>query len=296
MPRPEKHSVNEPNLSIAADAVDTTAVQVGVSSSLVDALRRILRPLVRLLVARQVTYPYLANLLKGIFVDVAANDIPHAGKRLTDSRISLMTGVHRKDVRRLLDESDAVLVTPANVSLGARLVARWNGEAAYLGPDGLPLPLPRQVQADGSVSFERLVAEESKDIRARAVLDEWLRLGLVELSGDDHVRLCSGAFVPQAGDDEKLYYLGRNVRDHLETAVHNVQAEGKPRMERSVYADGLSAESVSELADLAERLGMDVLRALNQRARDLKKGQSKPGEQRMALGLYFFTDGDGDAN
>lgn len=284
------------NQEIPAPAAEKSSLSVPpaqeASPALVAALRRLLRPLVRLLVSQQVSYPYLANLLKALFVDVARHDIPTAGKRLTDSRISVMTGVHRKDIKRLLGEADAPLVIPANISLGARLMARWNGEAAYLDEQNLPQPLPRLARPDGGPSFERLVSEESKDIRPRAVLDEWLRLGVVTIDALDRVCLHSGAFVPQSGQAEKLYYLGRNLRDHIETAVHNVLDEGTARMERSVYADQLTPESVAELAALAENLGMDMLRALNARARALKQAQPQPGDCRMSLGVYFYRDGD----
>lgn len=272
------------------------ATGLDANPALIQALQRLLRPLVRLLLAKQITYPYLITLLKSLFVDVAAHEFPLAGKNQTDSRLSLLTGVHRKDVRRLLTEATEIAPPPANVSLGARLIARWNGEVDYLDPQARPRPLPRLAQGEGIASFERLVSEESKDIRPRAVLDEWLRLGLVEIDADDRVCLRSGAFVPGNGSSEKLYYLGRNVRDHLETAVHNVLDQQPPRLERSVYADGLSPAAVAELAEMAEEMGMNILRALNQRARELKK--SSPGEektQRMSLGIYFYTDAQTDS-
>ncbi|MGB8275288.1 MAG: DUF6502 family protein, partial [Alphaproteobacteria bacterium] len=63
--------------------------------SLVAALRRLLRPLVRLLVAEGIPFMYFTNLLKGVFVDVAVEEFRIKGKEQTDSRISLLTGVHR---------------------------------------------------------------------------------------------------------------------------------------------------------------------------------------------------------
>lgn len=261
------------------------------SSALIEALQRLLRPLIRLLLAKQITYPYLISLLKPLFVEVAATEFPLQGKQQTDSRLSLLTGVHRKDIRRILDESREESVPPANISLGARLIARWNGETEYLDAEARPIPLPRLAQADGSPSYERLVTEESKDIRPRAVLDEWLRLGLVEIDANDMVQLRSGAFVPEYGLDEKLYYLGRNMRDHLASAVHNVLDEKPAFLERSVYSDGLSQEAIAELAQMAESMSMDMLRTLNQRARELKKSAPTKGESnRMTFGVYFYTD------
>lgn len=278
--------------TITSPVVEDRLSEQEASPALVSALRRFLRPLVRLLIAKQVSYPYLSNLLKAMFVDVARHDIPTQGIRLTDSRLSVMTGVHRKDVKRLVNETLEPLAIPANISLGARLMARWNGEARYVDVQGCPLPLPRLWQMEDRVSFEALVLEESKDIRARAVLDEWLRLGLVTIDDQDRVCLRSGGFVAETGQDEKLYYFGRNLRDHLETAVHNVLGEGNPRIERSVYADGLTKASIDELAIMAETMGMEMLRALNVKARELKKLQDQRGEHRMSLGLYFYHDGD----
>lgn len=263
-----------------------------VSPALVQALRRLLRPIVRLLLARHITYPYLVQLLKSLFIEVAVQDFPLSGKRQTDSRISLLTGVHRKDVRRLLGESRAVATSPpANVSLGIRLVTRWSRDPAYLDEAGLPRLLPRLPQPDGSPSFERLVGEESKDIRARAVLDEWLRLGLVSIDAADCVCLRTPAFVPEHGFEEKLYFLGRNAHDHLAAATHNVLDGKPPFLERSVFAGGLSPAAVDELAATAERLGMDTLQALGQRARELRQAAAVEGERRrMTFGVYFFSE------
>ena len=81
----------------------------GPSPALVRALRKLLRPLVRLMLAHGITYPYLSDLLKGLFVEVAEQDFRLDAKAPTDSRVSLVSGVHRKDVARLrslLDSAD----------------------------------------------------------------------------------------------------------------------------------------------------------------------------------------------
>ncbi len=276
--------MNTPNTEPGADGLNA-------SPALVLALKRLLRPLVRLLLAKGITYPYLINLLKGIYVDVAAHDFPLQGKRQTDSRLSLLTGVHRKDVRRLMLEPRDQGATPANISFGARLVARWSGQSAYLDEAGMPRALPRLAAADGGISFERLVAEESKDIRSRAVLDEWQRLGLVDVDGEDLVRLRKGAFVPEKAFEEKAHYLGRNVHDHLAAAAHNVLNEQPPFLERSVYSDGLSEAGVAELAALSERLGMEALRSINRRAWELRENAAGEAlRERMTFGIYFYRE------
>jgi hypothetical protein len=111
------------------------------SPALVLALRRVLRPLVNLMLDQGITYPYLSELLKALFVQVADQDFRLDGKAPTDSRVSLVSGVHRKEVNRLRQEiaSDAEIV-PSMVSLGAQLVAVWLGSAKYLDQDSRPRP------------------------------------------------------------------------------------------------------------------------------------------------------------
>lgn len=268
---------------------------------LVRALRLALRPLVRLMLARGITYPYLADLLKSLFVEVADRDFRLGDKPPTDSRVSLVSGVHRKDVSRLralLQQDEAVV--PAVVPRGALLVAQWMGDSRFLDGDGEPMPLPRLVSEGGECSFESLVAGVNTDIRSRVVLDEWLRLGVVHIDDQGRVCLNTGAFVPTRGDDEKAHYLGLNLHEHAAAAVHNILGEGEPLIERSVHYNALSPASVARLAKLSEQLGMKALLAVNRAAREAEAddlaaaraaGESVPSE-RITLGVYFYSDAE----
>lgn len=254
------------------------------------AVRRVLYPLVRLLLSQGVQYPLLSDLLKSVYVGVADTEFKVEGKRQTQSRISLLTGVHRKDVRRLMSEARYRHEMPADVSLGVQIAALWLSHPDYRDEHGQPLPLARLASTGGEKSFEALVARVSKDIRSRSVLDEWLRLGVVEVRADDRVYLKADAFVPEKGFEEKVFFLGQNIHDHLDTAVHNVLGPGAPRLERSVFYEGLSEQSVAELAELAHRRGMETLVELNRRAKELQEQDTARGVGmlRMNFGLYFY--------
>lgn len=269
----------------------------GPSPAVVHALRRILRPLVRLMLAQGITYPYLTELLKGLFVEVAERDFRlEPEKPSTDSRVSLVSGVHRKDVSRLrplLQTPEAL--APTVVPLGAQLVAQWLGQARYLQDDGQPRPLARLASEGGALSFEALVASVNNDIRSRVVLDEWLHQGMVRLDEDGRVHLNTHAFVPADGAQEKAFYLGHNLHDHAAAAVHNVLGGQPAFMERSLHYDDLTAASVQELTRLSEQHGMKALLAVNQaalhaEARDgaaLAAGQAR---QRITMGVYFYAE------
>ena len=262
--------------------------------ALMTALRRLLRPVVRLLVTHRVTFPVLSSLLKEIYVDVAEREFPLEDRPQTNTRVHLLTGVHRKDVKRLRETPSG---DPArqNASLGALLASRWLGEPEYRNAKGQPLPLPRLEGEDGP-SFEGLVASVSKDVRSRTVLDEWLRLGVARIDRQDRVVLNARAFVPERGFDEKAFFFGRNLADHAAAGVHNLLGEEPTLPDRSVYYDGLSAESIAELRELSERLGMDAVLAVNERALALqRRDEGEPeAEGRINFGIYFYEDGDGD--
>ncbi len=271
----------------------------GPSPALVRALRKLMRPLVKLMLSHGITYPYLSDLLKGLFVEVAEQDFRLDAKPPTDSRVSLVSGVHRKDVSRLrglLDsaESAASSVVPR----GAQLVAHWMGHPRYLQDDGQPRPLARLISEGGDLSFEALVTSVNSDIRSRVVLDEWLNLGVVHLDDKGQVCLNTGAFVPSRGADEKAFYLGHNLHDHAAAAVHNMLAGQPPFMERSVHYNSLSPASVERLNKSAEQMGMKVLLAINKAAMEAEAQDAAAAaqaglpapDQRFTLGLYFYTE------
>lgn len=279
------------------NATDSTGTPGAPSPALVKALKRVCRPLVRLMLAHGITYPYLCELLKGVFVEVAERDFQIGDKPPTDSRVSLVSGVHRKDVSRLrgLLQASAPMESSV-VPLGAQVLARWMGDPRYLQEDGQPRPLARFASEAGELSFEALVSGVNSDIRSRVLLDEWLRLGLVELDAvSGQLALNAGAFQPPQGLQEKAFYLGHNLHDHTAAAVHNVLGLGPPLMERSVHHEGLSPASVQMLAELSEQWGMKALLAVNKAAMKAQAqdradpGFAEPG-QRFTLGVYFYRD------
>jgi Family of unknown function (DUF6502) len=259
---------------------------------LVVALQRIVRPLVRFFITHSLPFPFISNLLRGVYVDVAVNEFPVPGKRQTDSRITLLTGVHRKDVKRLRGQRPLALRPTRTASLGSQLIARWTTLPEYLDAQGQPLPLPRLSTQTVAPSFESLVRSLSTDIRPRVVLDEWLRLGIARIDDQDRVCLNVQAFIPPPGSEEMAYYFGRNLHDHVAAAVHNVLGKPEPFLERSVNYNNLSPAAVKEITALAERRGMEVLQELNARALQLQRQDSgtPDASHRINVGLYLFTE------
>lgn len=282
---------------------------------LVRAIRKLLRPLVRLMLSYQITYPMLVSLLKSLYVEVADEEFGVDGKRSSDSRINLLTGVHRKDVKRLRAELDEPNPVPTNLSTGARLIAWWTGSDEFLDASGAPAPLPlrSQVEGDDTTSFEDLVERVCRqDIRPRVILDDWLHQGLVHMDEQQRVVLDTLAFMPEDGFEEKAFFFGKNLHDHISASTHNLLGHKPALFDRSVYYDRLSARSVEELTQLASEAGMQALQTVNRRAlalqqRDVGSGTGKekqrrsdhdhrtPHQYRMNFGIFHYNTVYGDA-
>lgn len=257
-------------------------------------MARVLEPLAQLLIAHGVQLPSIVEQVKQTLVD-AASDFAVDGRSNTDTRIALLTGVHRKDVRRMRSQSTERNRAPAVPTLSAAsyVVARWISEPRYLNADNTARRLartPRHALA-GEPVFSDLVAEVTRDVGARAVLDELQRLGVVVIESDAHVVLRSIAFVPQAGMQESFEFLGANVADHLATAVRNLGAGGPsgPWLEQSAFSQGLSAAQAQELHAAARRLWSGVLQEFLQKATVAEaRSQAVAGpKKRVRFGVYF---------
>lgn len=263
-----------------------------------DAALLVLAPLVRWLLRNGVNYGALAQGLKQVFLDQGRQELQLRGSKVTDSALSVLSGVHRKDVRAL--GTLPLVQVPLQPSPASMVFTRWVTDARLreTGPDGQEQP--RQVlQRQGEwPSFESLAREVSSDVHPRTLLDELLRLGLVELQGEE-VRLRRERFVPDAAELEAAQTLAVNVADHLRAAVHNLGADaGMKLLEQSVYASGLSAASAGELGELARDLWSGAFNAMVSEATtrwqddEARRGRGEDlGEPvRMRFGAYFYRE------
>ncbi len=263
------------------------------SGALLGSLTRVLRPLVRLLIRGGVTFPMLSDLLRTLYVEVAHRDLLEPAAR-TDSRISLLTGVHRKEIRRLRLLPTTDMPAPPAVLGRQRIVARWLGTPEYGNADGRPAPLPR-VAADGP-SFEALVRSVTTDVRPRAVLEDWLDQGLVRLDEQDRVCLEVDVFLPREDSDAQLFFFARNLHDHIAAAGANLLAVGPaPFLDRSVHYNRLSASSAASLVEAGREAAQALLLDINRHAlaevASVLPVDAGP-TRRVNLGVYLYVEDD----
>lgn len=254
------------------------------------AVAWILRPLVRALIAQGVTAPALYRIVKRTYVEVAEQELD--GKA-TDSRISVATGVHRRDVKALREESAAGDEgIGKKVSTLATVVGRWLSDPDLTGDDGAPLPLLRS--ADAAPSFDHLVQRVSRDIRPRTVLDELIRQGIATRD-EDMIVLHPEAIVGPADLTQKLHFFSRNLGDHMNASVENLLSDDPPFIERAVFYNNLTPAAVTEIEAKARALGGDALLELNSlAARHQDADRSAPeAHHRFRFGVFFYQENEG---
>ncbi|MEO8653251.1 MAG: DUF6502 family protein [Ramlibacter sp.] len=257
---------------------------------------RVLAPLLPLLLREGVTFQRLVTALKQALLEEAPAVLLDSGVRVSDSSVSTLTGIHRKDVREWRSVGRP---RPQAKSFGAVMTAfsRWSTDPDYCDASGRPRVLERN---GGAGSFEALAASVSNDVRPRTVLQELLRLGVAELVADasedaeDRVRLRVDAFVPSEGTPEMLQLLSDNVADHLAAAVHNVLGATPPMLEQSIYADNLRPQSVERMRALVRKTWQAAFPAIVRKATALREDDSgqQGADQRMRIGMYFYYEPD----
>ena len=266
------------------------------------ALKRLLRPLIKALIAKGITAPALYAMLKELYVEVARDEFRLDGVPPTDSRISVLTGVHRKDVRALRARA-ATAESPLErrVTVMATVVGRWLADPQMTASNGRPKPLPRQ--ADEGPSFDALVESVSTDVRPRTILDELLRKGIVMLDDKgETVSLRGDALLTREGGDERFHFFAHNIGDHLAAAAANILTDDGPApfLERAVFYNNLSGKSVDEIEARAHTLAGEVLAELNRmgfarQRTDARGGEAEGrGDERFRFGVFFYREDESE--
>ena len=223
-----------------------------------------LRPLVRILFRAGVRFDEFVELLRGIYVEITIRDAMDSGNRISTGRISILSGLSKRDVERLVASDDWLQVPkPTDVAALAAVLHRWHTDSTFLGPYGFPLELPMTGQAGRN--FSELVNGSPLRIEPRSAYEQLLAARMMVRSGDTHVKVLSRTFVsPEPMSAEMVEHFGTAMRNLASTLDFNMTpAQKKKRIERSVFPDdGLPDEFLDEydafVRERAQQLISDV--------------------------------------
>ena len=271
-----------------------SSIQKMLSASLV----RLLRPLVRILLRYGVSFGDFAETARWVYVDVADKDFSIEGRKQSVSRISVITGLNRKDVTRLKQINiDQDQDPSSGFNRAGRVISGWVRDRTYNDKDGSPAVLP--LEGEGQ-SFTALVKQYSGDMPVRAVLDELLRIEAVRRNDDGTVSLLVKAYIPKNIDTEKIFILGDDGADLISTIDHNLDAQNRPPFfQRKVVYDNVPVESIENFRTISGVSGQQLLEKLDEllapNDRDINPAVKGSGRMRVGMGIYYFEE-DLDVN
>ncbi len=252
---------------------------------LLEGLKQLFKPVARFCLNRSMKIQDAAEMLKFAFLEVAKEELQRDGKLISNSRLSVMTGLHRRDVVRLLLDGQEVHET---APLLLRVVGQWQQDPRFTDKKKTPKPL----SIEGKKSqFVNLVQSVSKDLNPYTVLFELERVGAVRREGDEIV-LNADVYVPDGDIKESLGLLGRDVEDLILAVDDNVfKKPSIPHLHIKTRYDNVCLSAVPELRkwclELGARVHAEVRAKLAKYDKDVNpKLGDEPGGAVVSFGTF----------
>lgn len=262
------------------------------SNILVEAVVRLLRPLIRILLRHGVSCGAFTELVRRVYVEVADQEFTVEGRKQSVSRIAVITGLNRKEVARIhkLPPIEKTGVDE-RYNRAVRVISGWLRDPQFHDSKGDPDSLC----FEGERSFSELVKKYSGDMPPRSVADELERVQAIEVTPHGELRLSARGYVPGGGELEKLQVLGTDTRDLIDTIDHNLtHSPEQARFQRKVSYDNVPLDHVEAFHRLSSRLAQNVLEQLNdylaKRDRDSNPKVKGTGRVRLGLGIYQIQE------
>ncbi len=260
---------------------------------LLYAFRRVLRPLIRILIRSGVRYDEFLELVRGVYVESAVRDGLGDGIRVTRAKVSVSTGIGRRDVDKYIDNDGALPAAPRTLALSlTEILNRWHTDPQFVGPYGIPLEL--EITSQKARSFKELVSLIAPSANMHDVLEELIRMGTVVRSGSTHVRTVSRVFIPSGEmTPSQLEFFGSTLTRLADTLQYNMDnSNTEKRIERSVVSDrGLPASFFLTFREHVRERVNDLLFEIDNwmspHTRNLKEVETT---QRVGLSIYQFVD------
>ncbi|MDH5327019.1 MAG: DUF6502 family protein [Gammaproteobacteria bacterium] len=267
-----------------------------IKSTILQAAAKMLRPLVRVLLKYQISYGEFASLLRRTYIEVADQDFAIPNRKSTYSKVAVMTGIDRKMVQEILNsKKDTFELSSKPINKGLSVVKTWTTVAKYLDKKKRPIDLPLR----GPKSFETLAEEACADITPRALLDELIRVGVVERMDKQSVRLLKSTYIPSKDEEQLVSILFTCAKDLLVTGEHNIRkTDGMPWFQREVPYSEIPESIVEEFRQYSNEKSSELIDDVNRWLKSKKKSIKKSNiesTKRVGLGIYYIeTDNNGD--
>ena len=259
-----------------------------VKSAIRHACRLLLRPTASLLMKCGMTWKEFSEISKSVFVDVASEEFGIRGRPTNVSRVSILTGISRKEIKRQRDLLAAIEVPVlSKTSDATRALSGWHQDPDYLDDDGNPLPLPEY----GPVpSFESLFGRYGGDTPQQTLLKELSHAGSIVVGADGKLVAKTRYHMPSPMNEVFIQFLGTNLYDHAQTLNNNIATDSstKSRFEGFAVDDRIDADAKAEFKEFidlrAEKFLEEVDDWLNEHRAE--EGEGTDTSTRLGVGVY----------
>ncbi|MBL7662108.1 hypothetical protein JNK13_05075 [bacterium] len=262
-----------------------------------NALVRLLKPVARLAIRYGLSLQEITDGLKQVLVELASEELKIKGAPVNSSRISAMTGVHRKDVTKLR----AGEATTPRIDLKTRIIGQWLQGKSFRTSSGRPRVL--RIAGSGDLGeFAKLVNSVSSDLNPATVLSELERLGAVKKTTQG-LKLNTRLYLAQGDLEAGLKMLANDIEDLSRSVEENLTSKNQiPNLHLKTEYDNITPESLKTIRSWFFREGS----AFHQRARnflsrfDRDLVESKNSQRvfkhsrkvRVAIGSFSLIEGE----
>ncbi len=196
--------------------------------ALLAALRRIVRPLLRICLRAGVSMAQLRAVLDHAAVREAESYLIESGKKPTYSNISIITGIQRRQVANLLgiDFEEGPPPAAGSMHRAVRVLNGWHEDPAWTTRLGVPATL--DVRGEGR-SFESLAHKYAGGVSSAAILDRLIETNTVEVVARDkdgrpsRVRPLQATIAPDVNEARLFEEFGAVYGDALEMFDANLR-------------------------------------------------------------------------
>ena len=266
-----------------------------VKKGLLATYSKLLRPLIRILLKHGVTYAEFSEVVKTVFVNIAAQEFRVPGKKMSKARIAIVTGLTRKEVQRLTgSDQEERFKLKTNLSRIGRVLTGWHTDPEFTGPYGMPLEIRYDSDTQNDTTFVRLVQQYSGDMTPRAMLDELLRVGAVVETDRHWYKVVRREYVPEALAPDFLERIGVGIHDFIHTVEVNLEKTeaNKGLFERVVRREGgMKADDLPVFDAYVRDKCQALLEEIDNWLTNLEDPDPKRGDAVVdtGVGIYHFV-------
>lgn len=261
------------------------------------ALRMLLKPLAKLLISQGVTHSDFSEAAKEVYVEMAIRHFM-VDHKINQSRVAVITGLTRKEVKRVLDRAQRSEYHNRSFSRPSRILTGWHSDPRFIGPYGVPLDLPYDSSDEEVNTFKDLVKVFGADMSPKSLMDILVTSGAVVEVEDGIFRPMRRSFEPTPLSPELLERFGYVAHDFLSTAASNIEkTEAREKLvERVVRANRpLSASAIGRLSEYLKENGQQFLESVDNWIIALQDSDDKEEEiSETGLGMYHYVESKKD--